>query len=345
MAGGWEKKAVLALVQSLVAGSRQASALLFAWGFSPTLGVVISKEVKTSSTPRVVLLFGWGGSTPEQLEPLRQWWEDFGCSTVTVTRSTQDIDVQVATIISFIPEGASVLVHAFSNNGMYLLYDLQRSLEHHIHGIVVDSAPDNSLSIPLLRQVANGCVRALCALHGVVLDEAAEQALSSINVLTPLQEGDRLTWEYTGPCGSSSAVLGSDGRRRGWLVAPNVGAHLHREAFERDIGEMADRPLSAAEVAGLVEFQVIEVAFPDLDGMLRKFNGAQEPKAPPVLFLYSHADTLIKARAVEEYMQSSAEKGQASAVCFEGSHHVRHFQKHRERYTAELDKFTSIVGF
>lgn len=65
----------------------------------------------------------------------------------------------------------------------------------------------------------------------------------------------------------------------------------------------------------------------------------------PALFFYSGADALIRARAVEEYIRNSTAEGQVQSCRFEGSHHVRHFERHRERYVAELSRFASSVGF
>eukprot|EP00931_Biecheleriopsis_adriatica_P008496 TRINITY_DN109674_c0_g1_i1.p1 TRINITY_DN109674_c0_g1~~TRINITY_DN109674_c0_g1_i1.p1 ORF type:complete len:482 (-),score=88.99 TRINITY_DN109674_c0_g1_i1:25-1470(-) len=275
VAGGWENHAIQALLDSLPirsesgqnVGAGKAGALLFAWGMSPLLDRVEQDEVSRGQV--VVLVLGWGGSTPSQLESLREWWRERGCATIASTRSPHDWAGQAARISSCIPEGAKVVVHAFSNNGMYLLHDLcQLRPAYSLVGVVVDSAPDDSLDASLLRQVANGCIRALCSLHSVALSERWDSALT--------------------------------------LLEPAV------------------------------EAQGAEISFPSLSGVL--------PGDVPALFMYSSSDTLIKASAVEKYIHAATNEGQARRVRFEGSQHVRHFQKHRRRYCDELGAFADVLG-
>merc|ERR1719265_863982 len=117
---------------------------LFGWGLSPQLGVVRCSEPQDPQAD-IVLLLGWGGSTAEQLEAPRCWWHEQGCKTVVTTRGAFDVESQVAAVMAALPAEGPLLVHAFSNNGLYMWCDLQHRLAHRAVGVVIDSAPDPSL--------------------------------------------------------------------------------------------------------------------------------------------------------------------------------------------------------
>eukprot|EP00972_Heterocapsa_arctica_P016844 2486793-Heterocapsa_arctica.AAC.1 len=59
---------------------------------APLLGHVAPDEADSGQT--VVLVLGWGGSTPSQLEPVRRWWRGRGCATVAATRSPVEAEAQ-----------------------------------------------------------------------------------------------------------------------------------------------------------------------------------------------------------------------------------------------------------
>jgi len=93
------------------------------------------------------------------------------------------------------------------------------------------------------------------------------------------------------------------------------------------------------------DLHVAEVGFSDFTGVLDKCRPEKSSSEPaPLLFLYSRSDMLIKAPVIEAFIQSSTLPGQARRCCFEGSHHVRHFERHRERYLAELEAFAGAIG-
>lgn len=158
VAGGFQRPAVEALLAALTA-RRDVAAWLFRWAVAPGLGRCVASEGPHSVT---VLVFGWGGSDESQLRKVTSWWQAKGCRTMSATFCEKQIEKQLEEIKSFI-QGAKVLVHAFSNNGMYLLQHLCRysPREWRFLGIIVDSAPDVALSPALLRQVVNGCIRSL----------------------------------------------------------------------------------------------------------------------------------------------------------------------------------------
>lgn len=151
------------MLQALADGHAQAADLLFYWGVAPDVGLTKADAPKPGEMH--ILILGWGGSTCSQLEVVQKWWQGRGFPTFTTTFCSKMIEKQLCDIKEFLPTGADVLIHAFSNNGMYLLQSLCRDPERswRLAGVIVDSAPDVNISPTLMRQVVNGCIRALCA--------------------------------------------------------------------------------------------------------------------------------------------------------------------------------------
>lgn len=158
------RQAISALLEALADGHAQAADLLFYWGVAPDLAANLADAPKPGEIH--VLILGWGGSICSQLQPVQKWWQGQGFPTFTTTFCSKMIEKQLCDIKAFLPAGASVLIHAFSNNGVYLLQALCRDPERswRLAGVILDSAPDVNLSPMLLRQVVNGCVRALCTM-------------------------------------------------------------------------------------------------------------------------------------------------------------------------------------
>eukprot|EP00438_Fugacium_kawagutii_P010658 Skav207403 [mRNA] locus=scaffold646:53200:55058:+ [translate_table: standard] len=188
------QQAISALLEALADGHAQAADLLFYWGVAPDLAANLADAPKPGEIH--VLILGWGGSTCSQLQPVQKWWQGQGFPTFTTTFCSKMIEKQLSDIKAFLPTGASVLIHAFSNNGVYLLQSLCRDPERswRLAGVILDSAPDVNLSPMLLRQVVNGCVRALCLFNRVPIVARAEQVLTELNVLGPLRVGDCISF-------------------------------------------------------------------------------------------------------------------------------------------------------
>jgi len=129
-------------------------------------------------------------------------------------------------------------------------------------------------------------------------------------------------------------------------VATGRGTRLDSEAFEAMTTGLAGQPLAAAEAGRLSEkLQVAEVAVPDLTGVLDRARPPSAGQPLPLLFLYSRVDTVIRAQAVEDFIQTCTSDGQARKYCFEFSQHVRHFERHREQYVGELARFAESLGW
>ncbi|CAK0791185.1 unnamed protein product [Prorocentrum cordatum] len=329
VAGGWQGDAAEALLAGLSRGSRRSCALLVGWSFAPELHGM----VREGAGAPTALLFGWGGASLRQLEPPRLWWRQRGFSTLATTGCPRRLSEQVREVIGFLGHDGPVVVHAFSNTGLYMLQAFCQEWKGRIDGVVVDSAP-GFLSTGFLRQVFNGCIRSLCQLHSVSISTEADKALVGIQPTYPLEEGDVL--EFTDPDGSSGvghAVIQPDGEVLGWLVH-DQGEHsrVDRGAVEAALGGPVDGPLSMQQALKLKAFQVVPTSYPDFTDLFLNYG-------MPALFLYSTHDYLIKAKAIKDYIGTFTKAGQATSVCFERSGHVEHFAKHRERYTEELGRF------
>ena len=175
--------------------------MLFDWGVAPELGAVVADPPQPGRVH--VLILGWGGSSPGQLQAVQKWWQGKGYPTLATTFCPREAQRQVDAICGFLPSDCDVLVHAFSNNGVYLLQALlqqtQESRPWRLSGVVLDSAPDACISPMLMRQVVNGCIRALCMVHGVFIKERPEAALTAFDVVAPLREGDRINDNGSNP--------------------------------------------------------------------------------------------------------------------------------------------------
>ena len=157
-----DRQAISAMLEAVAAGHEKITDVLFAWGVAPDLGRSVADLPKPGETH--VLILGWGGSNCSQLEAIQKFWRQQGLPTLATTFCFHVIEKQLADIRAFIPPGSDVLVHAFSNNGMYLLQHLCQEADRpwRLAGVIVDSAPDVNISAALMRQVVNGCIRALC---------------------------------------------------------------------------------------------------------------------------------------------------------------------------------------
>eukprot|EP00435_Cladocopium_sp_Y103_P075983 s49_g72.t1 len=325
-AGGWQKQAITAMLQALADGHAQAADLLFYWGVAPDVGLTKADAPKPGEMH--ILILGWGGSTCSQLEVVQKWWQGRGFPTFTTTFCSKMIEKQLCDIKAFLPSGADVLIHAFSNNGMYLLQSLCRDPERswRLAGVIVDSAPDVNISPTLMRQVVNGCIRALCLFNRITIEKKAEAVLTDLNVVGPLRVGDCISVSSAQP----PVVSAASGEPRGVLLTTKG---MISKQDEEAISGFLDRPLQGKDLHQLKSFQVSKVEIEEISDFLAK-------EEAPVLFLYSSSDTLIKPAAVEEYIKTCTREGQASSKRFAGSQHVRHFQKHFDEYAAELIAFT-----
>lgn len=331
VAGGWQSDAAEALLRALAQGSRGASGLLVSWSFAPDLHGM-AREGAGAPT---ALLFGWGGASLGQLEPPRLWWRQRGFSTLATTGCPRQLGAQVREVIRFIDHDGPVVIHAFSNTGLYTLQAFCQLWRGRIDGVVVDSATGVFSN---LRQVFNGCIRSLCHLHSVTISAEANEALVGIQQAHPLQEGDAL--EFADPDGLSGlgpAVTQPDGEVAGWLVHDKgEPSCVDRGAVEAAMGVAVDGPLSMQQVVKLKAFQVAPTSYPDFTELFRNHG-------MPALFLYSRHDSLCKAKAIKDYIDTFTKEGQVTSVCFERSGHVEHFAQHKKRYTEELGRFVDAL--
>ena len=214
------RQLISALLDALASGHDKAASLLFDWGVSPGLGAVAADTPQPGSVH--VLILGWGGSSKAQLQPAQKWWQGKGYPTLATTFCPKELQKQLDAISAFLPSDCDVLVHVFSNNGVYLLQELlqqtRESRPWRLSGIILDSAPDACVSPMLMNMVVNGCIRALCRVHGVFLGGRPEAALTAFHVVGPLIVGDRI--QDQGPVPS---VVDPSGSERGYLANTDRG--------------------------------------------------------------------------------------------------------------------------
>ena len=218
------RQLISALLDALASGHDKAASLLFDWGVSPGLGAVAADTPQPGSVH--VLILGWGGSSKAQLQPAQKWWQGKGYPTLATTFCPKELQKQLDAISAFLPSDCDVLVHVFSNNGVYLLQELLQQTREgrpwRLSGIILDSAPDACVSPMLMNMVVNGCIRALCRVHGVVLGGRPEAALTAFHVVGPLCVGDRI--QDQGPVPS---VVDPSGSERGYLANTDRGTWDH----------------------------------------------------------------------------------------------------------------------
>eukprot|EP00439_Symbiodinium_sp_Y106_P083591 s694_g23.t2 len=319
-ASGSEKQLITALLDALASGHDKAASLLFDWGVAPGLGAVAADAPQPGNVH--VLILGWGGSSQAQLQPAQKWWQGKGYPTLATTFCPKELEKQIDAISAFLPSKCDVLVHVFSNNGVYLLQELlqqtRESRPWRLSGIILDSAPDACVSPMLMNMVVNGCIRALCKVHGVFIRERAEAALTAFNVIGPLRVGDRIQDQRPIP-----SVVDPSGSARGYLANTDRGDAMSAEVMRTVVADYAGKALETKDVEALRKFQVSKVEIGTISDFLLQED-------VPVMFLYSSTDSLIKAAAVEDFMKRSTREGQMSSKKFAGSQHVCHFQKHAE---------------
>ena len=214
------RQLITALLDALASGHDKAASLLFDWGVAPGLGAVAADAPQPGNVH--VLILGWGGSSQAQLQPAQKWWQGKGYPTLATTFCPKELEKQIDAISAFLPSKCDVLVHVFSNNGVYLLQELlqqtRESRPWRLSGIILDSAPDACVSPMLMNMVVNGCIRALCKVHGVFIRERAEAALTAFNVIGPLRVGDRIQDQRPIP-----SVVDPSGSARGYLANTDRG--------------------------------------------------------------------------------------------------------------------------
>lgn len=262
-AGGWQKQAITAMLQALADGHAQAADLLFSWGVAPDVGLTKADAPKPGEMH--ILILGWGGSTCSQLEVVQKWWQGRGFPTFTTTFCSKMIEKQLCDIKEFLPTGADVLIHAFSNNGMYLLQSLCRDPERswRLAGVIVDSAPDVNISPTLMRQVVNGCIRALCLFNRITIEKKAEAVLTDLNVVGPLRVGDCISFSAE----QTPVVSAASGEPRGVLLTTKG---VISKQDEEAISGFLDRPLQGKDLHQLKSFQVSKVEIEEISDFLAK---------------------------------------------------------------------------
>jgi len=291
---------------------------------------------QSSPAKAVVIMYGWLGAKPKQVQKYADLYVQRGCIVVYGTASIQTIMLRresylTAAVKESIQEAAKAirrLETAMSNNN--------DTTHTSTPSVTPSVTPSSSLMVPVvLHYFSNG---------GAFLAEKLYQLISSNE-----QKKGFAAAEADNDNDNADLILVADRlATRGFEVADSAPAFLHDNVYARALEQaIPNQPLLLVMSKSLLWFAFKLSQMLGRESVQNEFwkNMITSNLCERQAFIYSVADKLTDSKKIDELIETRKERGvEIISARFDDSDHVMHMRKYPKEYGELLDKVIVAIG-
>jgi len=287
---------------------------------------------QSSPANAVVIMYGWLGAKPKQVQKYADLYVQRGCIVVYGTASIQTImlrheSTMTAAVKESIREAAKAirrLETAMSNNN------------DTTHTSTPSVTPSSSLMVPVvLHYFSNG---------GAFLAEKLYQLISS----NDQKKGFAAAGADNDNDNADLILVADRLAKRGFEVADSAPTFLHDDVYASALEQaIPNQPLLLGMSKSLLWLSLKFNRMLGRESVQNEFwkNMITSNLCKRQAFIYSVADKLTDSKKIDELIETRKERGvEIISVRFDDSDHVLHMRKYPKEYGELLDKVIVAIG-
>ena len=311
---------------------------------APRLIHVASAPNHPSETEGVVIMYGWLGSKPSQVEKYAKLYQDRGCTVVydiapfkdAVLRNEESLSA-VATRTAI--KAAEIIKEIETEKTKMSATKSQGRLQE---GDGRSSSEENKVPV-LLHYFSNGgafvAERLACLIDEAKLQDSVVEENTTTSISN--EEEEDIT--------KSSLMMISDRLyERGYEVADSAPADIHKNLQRNVIESAIPNQLLQVSINAIAQIrQSFLNAFMISQEQVRAIfwnNMTQSDLCVRQAFIYSANDRIADPNMIDQLVEARRNRGiDVISARFEESEHVSHFRQYPEEYSELIDRVTKTV--